>query len=112
MVLECTSKEHSALVDCALRAQRPRTGAGWSGLGLSMISWHGVLKGLRSERAEQHRWDRLEYIFLPDPKTGPLCSQPREKLLWPPGPSWRSCGEQADQVWIHNCGGGPSQLWL
>lgn len=112
MVLECTFKEYSVLVDCVFRVQRLRIGAGWFGLGLSMIFWYGVLKGLRLERVEQYRWDRFEYIFLLDFKIGLLCSQFREKFFWLLGFSWRFCGEQVDQVWIYNCGGGFFQFWF
>lgn len=40
MVLERTSKQHSALLGGPLEAQRPTSGARWSELGLRVIFWH------------------------------------------------------------------------
>lgn len=69
----------------------------WYGLGV--VPWHWVLKGLGSQRAEQHSWERLEHTFFsgyktfPDTKTG---------ILWSASlatrPRWRSCCEWAEQT--------------
>lgn len=93
MVIECEYKKSSALAGCATQGPEPGSGAGWSGWRLGVISILSS-EGAGSERAGQGQWERLDHtIFLPNPKTRSLCSQPKQKLPWPPGPSWRSFGQ-------------------
>lgn len=90
-----------------LKTQSLRPEIRWAGLGV--ISWHWVLKGLGSERAGQPG-EKGSHIFLSDPKTGPLCSQPREKPPRPPGlaggPGVGRCGHTAGK-WLPGTVQGP-----